>query len=350
MLKLLIKRKKTAFFVLLAVYSLLVIVSTSMGSANLTPYNVLKVIFKAIPFIGKYIDGNVSGTHFLIVFKVRLPRIIMASMVGMGLSVVGASYQSIFKNPLADPYILGISSGAALGAALGIIARIPFSAGALSITTIFAFIGAAATTVLVYSIARVRGKVTTTNLLLSGSAVSSFMSAMISIIMIFNRQEVHKIVFWMMGSFNASGWKNILIVAPAVFIGIMIIYSFYRDFNLMLVGEDNAKSLGVETERLKKLIIVISSMIISVCVSFSGIIGFVGFLVPHMVRIIFGPDNKALIPFSALGGAVFLLLSDTIARTIASPAELPVGAITALIGSPYFIYLLVKMKKGVDRP
>lgn len=345
MIRLVTKRKKTTFFILLIFYMVLAIISTSMGSANLTPYNVLLVILKAIPILGKYIDGNVSNTHFLIVFMVRLPRIIMASLVGMGLSVVGASFQSLFKNPMADPYVLGISSGAALGAAIAIVIKIPFLAGTLSVSTIFAFIGAGATTILVYSIAQVRGKVTTTNLLLSGSAVSSFMTAMISIIMIFNQQEVNKIVFWMMGSFNASSWRNILLVAPIVFIGVVIIYFFYRDFNLMLVGEDNAKSLGVETERLKKLIIVISSMVISVCVSFSGIIAFVGFLVPHMVRIIFGPNNKALIPFSALGGAMFLLLADTLARTIASPAELPVGAVTALIGAPYFIYLLIKMKK-----
>jgi iron complex transport system permease protein len=343
--KFLIKKRKSLFALLLLAYSLLAIAATSMGSANITPYNVLTAILKSIPFIGKYIEGNVSSTHFLIIFMVRMPRIVMASLVGMGLSVVGASFQSLFKNPMADPYVLGISSGAALGAALAIVIKLPSAAASLSVVTIFAFIGAVATTILVYSIAQVRGKVTTINLILAGSAVSFLMSAMISIIMVFNQEQVNKIVFWMMGSFNASSWKNIFIVAPVVLIGTLIIYLFYRDFNLMLTGEDNAKSLGVETEKLKKLIIVISAMIMAVSVSFSGIIGFVGFLVPHMVRLLFGPNNKALIPFSALGGAIFLLFSDTIARTIASPAELPVGAVTALIGSPYFIYLLIKMKK-----
>jgi iron complex transport system permease protein len=340
-----IKRKKLLFAVLSAVYVILAIIAASMGAANITPYKVLNVILKSLPVAGKYINGNVSNTHFLIIFMVRLPRIIMASLVGMGLGVVGGTFQSLFKNPMADPYILGISSGAALGAALAIVIRIPGLAGNLSITTIFAFIGAVCTTILVYSIAQVKGKVATINLLLAGSAVSFLMSSLISIIMVFNQEEVNKIVFWMMGSFNASSWKNIFIVAPIVIIGAAVIYFFYRDFNLMLVGEDNAKSLGVETEKLKKLIIIISSMIIAVCVSFSGIIGFVGFLVPHMVRIIFGPDNKALIPFSALGGAIFLLLADTAARVLVPPAELPVGAVTALIGSPYFIYLLIKMKK-----
>jgi len=253
--------------------------------------------------------------------------------------------QALFKNPMADPYVLGISSGAALGAAIAIVLNIASTAMHLSVITLFAFLGAVGTTVLVYSIAQVRGKVLTVNLLLAGCAVSFFMSAMISIIMVFNQEEVNKIVFWMMGSFNASSWNNILLIAPIVFIGAIIIYIFYRDFNLMLTGEDNARSLGVDTERVKKLAIIVASMIMAVCVSFSGIIGFVGFIVPHMVRIIFGPNNKTLIPFSALVGAMFLLLADTISRTIASPAELPVGAVTALIGSPYFIYLLIKMKK-----
>jgi iron complex transport system permease protein len=325
-----IKRKKLLFLILLFVYIILAIGAILAGTANITPDNVINAIL-----------GNDSSNHSLIIFMVRMPRIIMASLVGMGLAVVGATFQSLFKNPMADPYILGISGGAALGAALAIVINIP--------ATIFAFVGAVASTIAVYLIVQVRGRVATINLLLAGSAVGFLMSSMISIIMVFNQEEVNRIVFWMMGSFNASSWENIIIIAPVVLIGTIIIYAFYRDFNLMLTGEDNAKSLGVETEKLKKVIIIISSMIIAVSVSFSGIIGFVGFLVPHMVRIIFGPNNKALIPLSALGGAIFLLFSDTIARTIASPGELPVGAVTALIGSPYFIYLLIKMKKGVDR-
>lgn len=321
-----IKSKKLLFLILLLFYMLLAIMATLVGSADISAYHVLSAIM-----------GNDLSNHSLIIFMVRMPRIIMASLVGMGLAVVGATFQSLFKNPMADPYILGISGGAALGAALAIVINIP--------ATLFAFIGAVATTITIYLIVQVRGRIATVNLLLGGSAVGFLMSSMISVIMVFNQEDVNRIVFWMMGSFNASSWEHIIIVAPVIFIGTMIIYIFYRDFNLMLTGEEHAKSLGVETEKLKKLIIILSSMIIAVSVSFSGIIGFVGFLVPHMVRILFGPNNKTLIPLSALGGAIFLLFSDTIARTIASPRELPVGAVTALIGSPYFIYLLIKMKK-----
>lgn len=340
-------KKKTWFTILLLIYGVIVILAITVGTADIKTKDIFADIFKFLPSIGEYIHGNEENTHFLIIFKIRLPRIIMASLVGMGLAVVGAVFQSLFKNPMADPHILGISSGASLGAAISIaIVKDNLNqATCLSLITVFSFIGAAATTTFVYSIAQVRGKVGTTNLLLAGSSVGFLMSALISIIMVFNQKEVNKIVFWMMGSFNASGWMNIFIVAPVVVIGTIILYSFHRDFNLILLGDDNAKNLGVDTEKLKKLIIIVSSMIIAACVSFSGIIGFVGFIVPHIIRILIGPNNKALIPFSALGGAIFLLLSDTIARTIASPAELPVGAITALIGSPYFIYLLIKMKK-----
>lgn len=337
------KRKKAIFVFLVCIYVILAIVAISVGTARITPYDVLTAIVKQIPIIGRYGKGAVSKTNYIIIFMVRMPRIIMASLVGIGLAVVGASFQSLFKNPMADPHVLGISSGAALGAAIGIVA--PVTHSYLSIVTIFAFMGAMGTTIVVYSIAQVKGKVLTTNLLLAGIAVSFLMSAMISIIMVFNNQSVNQIVFWMMGSFNASSWENIFIVAPIILGGSIIIYFFYRDFNLMLLGDDNAKSLGVEIEKIKKLLVIISSMMIAVSVSFSGIIGFVGFLIPHIVRIVFGPNNKVLIPFTALGGAIFLLLADTIARTIVSPAELPIGAVTAIIGSPYFIYLLIQMKK-----
>lgn len=339
------KKRKIIFIILLIIYAILVVVATSLGAATIKPYTVLEAILKKIPLFGHYINGDVSQTELTIIFKVRMPRIIMASLVGIGLSVVGASFQSLFKNPMADPYVLGISSGAALGAAFAIVLKLPSASASLSVVTISAFIGAVVTTIFVYNIAQVRGRVTTTNLLLAGCAVSFLMSSMISIIMVFNQEEVNKIVFWMMGSFNASSFKNIYIVAPIILVGTVVIYFFYRDFNLMLIGEDSAKSLGTDTEKLKKLIILISSMIIAVSVAFSGIIGFVGFLVPHIVRLLFGPNNKALIPFSALGGAIFLLFSDTISRTVAAPAELPVGAVTALIGAPYFIYLLARMKR-----
>ena len=343
--RVLIKKRKMLFIALLITYIILAIVATSLGAATISPITVFNTLLSKIPILGQYINQNISETDFIIIFSVRMPRIIMASLVGIGLSVVGASFQSLFKNPMADPYVLGVSSGAALGASIAIVLNIKIAFASLSIVTIAAFIGALGSIFLVYNIAQVRKKVTTTNLLLAGCAISFLMSALISVIIVFNQEEVHKIVFWMMGSFNAASWNNISIAAPIILFGTILIYFFYRDFNLLLLGEDNAKNLGIDTERLKKLIILFSSMIIAVSVAFSGTIGFVGFLVPHIVRILLGPNNKLVIPFSAIGGAIFLLISDTIARTMFAPAELPVGSITALIGAPYFIFLLVRMKK-----
>lgn len=340
-----VKRKKMLFLLFLAAYVVLAILSASVGTAKIAPFDVLRVIMKSMPFIRGHIGVDVPQAHHLIVWVVRLPRILMASLVGMGLAVVGASFQSLFRNPLADPHVLGISSGAALGAAIAMVIRLPVPFASLSLVTVLAFIGAASTALLVYFSARTGGKVSTTNLLLAGVSVSFFMSALISIIMVFNRQEASKIIFWMMGSFNTSSWRNVTITAPVVLAGILFTTLFYRDFNLMFIGEDTAKNLGVNTERTKKFIVFLSSLITAVCVSFAGIIGFVGFLVPHLIRMLFGPNNKLLIPFSALLGAIFLLASDTVARTLAAPGELPVGAVTALIGSPYFIWLLLKIKK-----
>ena len=338
-------RKKAIFFVWVLVFIILAIVATSLGAAAIKPFTVVSAIIGKIPLLNNLIHTDISEANQLIIFKVRMPRIIMAGIVGVGLSVVGASFQSLFKNPMADPYVLGISSGTALGAAIAMIFKVSSPVASLSFVTVAAFLGAALTTSFVYNIAQVKGKVTITNLLLAGCSVSFFATALISIIMVFNQNEVNKIVFWMMGSLSASSWNNIYIAAPVVLIGSGIIFFFYRDLNIMLMGEEDAVTLGVETELIKKIIVIVSSLIIAVCVSFSGIIGFVGFIIPHIVRILFGPNNKVLIPFSAVGGAIFLLFSDTIARTVAAPAELPVGAITALIGAPFFIHLLIKMKK-----
>lgn len=330
---------------LLILYFLLVIVAIAVGSADLSIKKSALALIEWLHFPLKDSASNLKATDQIIIQQIRLPRIFMASIVGTGLAVVGATFQSLFKNPMADPYILGISSGAALGAALAIVCHLS-NVGIFSWTMLLAFAGAMLTALFVYFVAQVRGKVSTTNLLLAGMSISFFLSALLSILIVFNQKEVNKIIFWMMGSFNASGWKQLGIVFPVVMIGTLVLYFFYNDLNLLLTGEDQAKTLGVETSRVKQIILVVTSLIVAVCVAFSGVIGFVGFLVPHMIRLIFGPNNKMLIPFSAVLGAIFLLGADTVARTVAMPAELPVGAVTAMIGSPFFIYLLFKMKKG----
>jgi iron complex transport system permease protein len=340
-------KKRIMFYIFFIIFILTAIFSSTLGAANISFKESLYIILKNTPGLKNLLTGEVTGTHNLIITKIRLPRILTASLVGMGLSVVGTSFQAMFKNPMADPYVLGISSGAALGGALALVMGISERFLGLGAVTLFAFIGALLTTFLVYNIARVGNKIPTTTLLLAGVAVSYFMSAIISMIMVFNRQAVEKIVFWTMGSLSTSNWNTNIILLIVIFIGSAIIYYFNKDLNILLTGDDSARSLGVNVDKVKKILLVVSSLIVAAAVSFCGIIGFVGLIVPHAMRMFVGPNHKYLIPFSALGGAFFLLICDTLARTIAAPSELPVGAITALFGAPYFAYLLIKNKKRV---
>ncbi|MEG1255664.1 iron ABC transporter permease [Clostridium sp.] len=220
-------------------------------------------------------------------------------------------------------------------------------AGGLSITALCAFIGAVVTAVTVYNIARVGSKVPSTSLLLSGVAISFLLSSMISLIMIFRREHVERIVMWTMGSVSTASWNQVLVLLPVVIVSTIILYFLARDLNVFLLGEDNAKTMGIEVGKLKKHILFICTLQVAVAVSVRGIIGFVGIIVPHAVRIITGSDNRIVIPFSALGGAIFLVICDTIARSIVPPVEIPVGIVTSIFGVPFFMYLLYKTKKKV---
>ncbi|WML36075.1 iron chelate uptake ABC transporter family permease subunit [Clostridium sp. OS1-26] len=342
------KHFKLMFCVFTIILFLIIITATTLGSADIPLKESLYIILNKVPIINKFISiSGIPENHRLIILKIRLPRIMLAALVGMGLSTVGLSFQAIFKNPMADPYVLGISSGAAVGAAIGFVLGFESTFLGASAITITAFLGSILTTVLVYNIARVKNKIPTNTLLLAGISMNFLLSSLLSIIMVFNRQEVERIVFWTMGSVSSASYTQILVLLPFLFIGIFIILSFSKDLNIILTGDETAKSLGIEVERIKKILLISSSMIVAACVSVSGIIGFVGLIIPHIVRMLLGPDHRSLLPFSVVAGAVFMIISDTLARTLASPAEIPVGAITALFGAPYFIYLLTKNKKKV---
>lgn len=274
-----------------------------------------------------------------------MPRVILGFLTGGALAVCGSAYQGIFKNPMADPFILGVSSGAALGASIGIVMNFSASLLGLNGTAILAFIGSFLTIFLVYSISRVGRKVPVASLLLSGIAVGQSLSAFMSLLMIFNVQSMNQIMFWTMGSLNGKGWNQVLIVLPYVIVGLMILFTSLRELDIMLLGEDTATQLGVNTEALKKKILISSSIITAAVVSVTGIIGFVGLVVPHVVRMLMGPKHRILVPFSLVFGGTFLILCDTLARTVSSQ-EIPVGIITAAFGGPFFIYLLRKSKKG----
>lgn len=318
------------FLILLA----LCVIALAVGSVHISPVRVFNSLVNALA-------GNlsVSSEEELILFSVRLPRIIFAGIVGAALALGGVIFQAILRNPLADPYILGISGGSALGAIIGIV--IGASSFYLGVP-LLAFGGALVTVFLVFVIAGGnRGPLLDNSLLLSGVVVNAFFSAAILFFLsIVNSMELHSITFWLMGDLSRASAREICIAASCLMIGFVLLYTQSRKLNLIVQGEDTAEHLGVNVEKTKQWLLVVTSLIISVAVSLAGIIGFVGIMVPHLMRLVFGSDHRLLLPVSALFGASFLIVADTIARVVLAPAELPVGVITALCGAPYFIFLL----------
>lgn len=344
------KRVRVRLILILSIIALigLIILSATIGVASISFMKAVRIMLCKIPLVGSLIPTNdIEPAQMIIVLNLRLPRIILAALVGAGLSVVGAALQGMFKNPMADPYVLGISSGASLGATIAIVAGLEYTFLGVGITTVFAFIGSISTIICVYTLARVGNRVPGTTLLLSGIAFSFMLSSLVSIIMIFNRNQVERIIFWVMGSVSSASWNQIALLFPVVSIGVAVIIVFSRDLNIMSTGEETANSLGVEVERVKKCLVLVCSILVAACVSVSGVIGFVGLIIPHTVRLIVGSDHRGVLPFSVIEGAVFMVVCDTIARNAVPPIEIPVGAITSIIGAPYFICLLYKNKKKV---
>lgn len=334
--------------ILIFVLVLCVAISASIGSADLSVTDSLKIIASRIPYIGKYINySEIAVVYSKIIWQIRMPRILLAGFVGCGLSVVGAAFQGMFRNPLADPHILGVSSGAALGATIAMLSGIGFHLIGLGMIGTFAFIGALLTAFIVYQLSCVGNKLPVVNILLTGIAVSTMLSAIISFLMTFHHDKIEKVYLWTMGSFSAATWDRVLFLAiiTVTCCGAIIIFS--RELDVIMTGNDTAESLGINTARIKKIIIMVASLQVAACVSVSGMIGFVGLVIPHCLRMISGPKHKVLLPLSCLGGAIFMIICDTIARNAAAPSEIPVGVITAILGTPYFIYLLQRNKRGV---
>ena len=340
------RRKKKKIILSLAIIGcvLLIYVCTVMGAASVSLEEVNRILLHEVFRAPVSMEGISQGT-IAIVRDVRLPRVLLGFLTGAALAVCGASYQGIFKNPMADPYILGISSGAALGASIGIVLHFSGSLAGLSGTTLLAFAGALLTVFLVYTISRSGKKVPISSLLLSGIAVNQSLSAFMSLIMLFNQQSMDQIMFWTMGSLNGKGWNQILTILPYVIVGIVLLMTSARELDIMLLGEDTAVQLGVNVEFVKKKVLIVSSIVTAAVVSATGIIGFVGLLVPHVVRLFTGPKHRVLMPVSLLFGGTFLILCDTAARSMITQ-EIPVGIITAAFGGPFFLYLLWKSRRG----
>jgi iron complex transport system permease protein len=312
-----------------------------MGYVELSFSEVAKIITAKIAGVPRLIDG-IDRLHPVIVMDVRLPRILTAALVGAGLAISGVVFQGILLNPLADPYTLGVSAGAAFGASLAILLNIGFM-GTASVP-LFAFVGAVGTLLFVMYLSASSGGVSSTNLILSGIIVAAILSAGISFLKYIADEQVSVIIFWLMGSFGSKTWADVGLAFLLVSCGFLIFMFFARDLNLMSLGDRTASSLGVDTRKVTLALLVTASLIAAVCVSVSGIIGFVGLLVPHMMRLLTGPDNRRLIPISLLAGAILLLAADTITRAVL-PSEIPIGVLTALIGGPFFCYIFRKQQK-----
>ncbi len=312
----------------------LILLSVVTGTAKVGVQRSISILFQSM--LG--LEGEGTETERTIIFSLRLPRSLLAAMVGAGLSVSGAIFQALLRNPLADPYILGVSSGSAVGAIIAILMGL----GTLSLgLPLASFCGGLLTILAVFYFGRQEGKIHPYTLLLAGVIVSSFLSAVIMFFLsISQREDLHTIIFWLMGDFSVSNYEAICLVLPYLLFALLLLYANARQFNLILFGEETALQLGVNVERLKLISYLGASLMTAASVSTCGLIGFVGLIVPHSVRLLFGPDHRLLIPASALLGACFLVISDLLGRTLLAPTELPVGVVTATFGGPFFIYLL----------
>lgn len=340
---------KKVIAILLLVLAFTSIASLNVGFSQISFQKIIAILLQGFPSI-KQILPEPSSAETAIILQVRLPRILAGMLVGVSLSFGGAVFQAVFRNPMADPYVLGVSSGAAVG---GVIA-IAFGFGATFLGTfavpVMAFSGAALTSTVVYKLAKVGGATPAMTLLLSGIAISIVLSSFVilTLFLVNPYNQLQAIVFWLIGSLASMSWSEVIAVAPLILTPAILINFFARDLNIMLLGEEEAGHLGVNPESLKRIVLLLASLGVASAVAISGIIGFVGLIVPHIVRLIVGSDHRILIPASILGGATYMVVFDAVSRVIYPPSELPVGVMTALAGGPFFLYLL-RRRKGTYR-
>lgn len=320
------RRMAWTLAVLTGLLVLAVILALGSGSVSLTPREILAALTAPTPE---------NDTTWTILVLIRLPRVLMAIVVGGALAVAGVIFQALLRNPLAEPYILGISSGGTVGA----IVAITLSLGTLGVPAL-SFAGSAAVMGIVYLLAQRRGQLDTFTLLLAGVMIGAFFNAAILLIIAVFHQELRTAFLWLMGNLSGAGFPSLGVITPPIILIIGILWSRARAFNLIATGDETALQLGVEVRTAKRAAYLMASLLTGAAVSVSGVVGFVGLIIPHICRILFGPDHRLLLPASAILGALFLLVTDTLARTLIAPSEIPVGAVTAAIGAPLFVYLL----------
>ena len=338
-------RWKIILALLIVALIFIIAIAAAIGPVQISPLEVYKIILQKTPFIGDLIKSDASPLNQEIVLLVRLPRVLEAALVGIALASSGAVLQGLLRNPIADPFIIGISAGASLGASVATVSGIGASFfGILYSVPIVAFVSATGTVFLVYLLSKIGESRSMLTLLLIGVAITSLFSALVYLIMLVSNAQAQGILFWMFGSLTLASWNYVYMALPFIIAGLGVIFYFARDLNMIALGEEQAHHLGVDTEMLKKILLACVSLVTAAAVSISGIIGFIGLIIPHILRILVGPDHRILIPSSALAGAIVLILCDTLARTVMSPSEVPVGIITAILGCPFFIYLLLSRR------
>ncbi len=319
-----------------------IIISTGMGYIQISAPDVVRIILSKLTGNADWQEG-LNQVFSVVIMDVRLPRIITAAIVGGGLAVAGVIFQAILLNPLADPYTLGVSSGAAFGASLALVANITLL-GTYSVP-LFAFAGAIAAMATVLYLSATDGRYSSNTLILSGVIVAAILSAGIGFIKYLADEQVSIIIFWLMGSFASKNWSDVGLTLLFTVLTFLVAIYYSRDLNIMSLGVRSSDSLGVDTVKTRKLLLVIASLVTAVCVSVSGIIGFIGLIIPHLMRHITGPDNRKLLPVSFLAGAFLLLFADTLSRAVL-PSEVPIGVLTSLIGGPVFCYIFRRKQLG----
>ena len=340
-------RNLAILLLLFACLLALIVVTTGLGYIRIPVGQVVEIVFAQL--IGAPVPAGLDARFAVVITDIRLPRILTAALVGGGLAVAGGVFQALLLNPLADPYTLGVSSGAAFGASLAIIlSLVGIALPVVWTVPLFAFLGAMATLVAVFGLSSPDSRFSSNTLILAGVIVAAILSAGIGFIKYMADEEVGIIIFWLMGSLVGKSWEEVLLVLLISLPCLLTIFYFARDLNIMALGEKTADSLGVDSLRTRKLLLTAATLITAGCVAVSGIIGFIGLIVPHLLRLLVGADNRLLLPACFLAGAILLLVADSVTRAFL-PHEIPIGILTALIGGPFFCYIFRKRQLGRGR-
>lgn len=328
-------------FLLLAV---VVILSIAIGAVFIPPRMLIQLLLARLP--GIPIDTGIPEIFSTILYKIRLPHTVLIALTGAALAGSGAAYQGLFRNPLADPYLIGVASGAGLGAVVAMTLHWPGTLLGLYAVPAAAFVGALLTVALVYVLAHQPGATPTTTLILAGVAIGSFATALTSFLMLRSQGELRRALAWLLGGATLGGWEPVLAAFPYILLGLGVLLVSGHALNVLQFGEEQARQLGLPVERTRTLLIGAASLATAAAVAFSGIIGFVGLIVPHLARLLWGPDYHRLVLLSILGGATLLLLADLLARVVLAPQELPIGVVTAIAGAPFFLWVLRRAQRG----